>query len=381
MSFTHNRLASRHLSLFAPPAVMAVPRWEPSGARSDEFFLRLNSGDISGVRQLLLWDRGHVTALDNRGLSALIRAQFLKDSHACHVITKMLINLNAHHNSRDPMTGLDALGWACCLGRAVTVPLLLKHAAIDIDFRRGQDTHGNSYLHLAILSGCRETVCFVADAMKHLGIGVDTPRNHRGLSPFLFALREGEESLAQLLVHRYGAQTHQFDDLLRHDEEGWRQIGSKNRKRRAAAAAHRLWSRHRIAGRMHLAPSNSPPPPLSPPPKTKLSSQLPMSQLLALWAEQKAVSWRPAARPESPVLLCLAEQSRWRSQAKGGRKGKGAARARHSITDPVMPAARRRRSTGDMKRKQSLQIGHLGEQSRPRRSLMGISLPLFSFGE
>lgn len=349
---------------------MAAPSvfWEPSGFRSDLFFSHLISGDAAGVRKVLLVDRSHVHMEDGCGRSALTCAQFLSDPITCRAITQLLIDFGARHRSRDPNTGLDALGWACRLGRATSVPLLLDLAAIDIDFLRGQDSHGNTYLHLAISSGSHETVRRVADAMIYLAIGVDAPMNNDGLSPFLFALKEGENSLAEVLVKSYGAQSNQFDDHLLHDEEGWRKVGGRKRRHREKLAERQLWIRHRIEGRLQLAPSlPSPlPPPPPPPPKTKAERGLSMAQLLAAWAEQRGESWRPSARPESPVLLGEAEQRKWSTRTRKG-PGRTGRRARHSITDPVMPGARKWRLSGEFRRKQSLQIGHLGEQGRGKR--------------
>ncbi|XP_076442133.1 uncharacterized protein LOC143281079 [Babylonia areolata] len=216
---------------------------------SNNLFQAVLKGRVRSTEYLL--DRG--TSVDGRndyGFSVLTAALHVDNAKRRDTMFRLLLERGADPHFKDDTHERNVLHWACILGRAEQVEVLLREVAADLDLR-DRDLGSYTALHHAVMAGHLPVVTLLVDIHRKFGVTVDLADN-LGLTPYLHAKRLGYREVAECL-HSKGQASLGHGDLLFRTPREWSQIGRFERKKALVTHAQEAINNAKIQGKItHL---------------------------------------------------------------------------------------------------------------------------------
>lgn len=201
---------------------------------------------ISKVRFLL--KNGHVSkhVRNDNGHNLLMAALFIDNEDRRKRMFQYLLDIGVDFCYRHPKTRQDVLGLACMMGRAEEVKCILDTGMGEIDLNKG-DSCGFTPLHLAVKEGHADVVQQLIQVMERYGLSVDVP-DKQGLTPYMYARRQGNSEIAHLLVRHGNACIHRRDTQTFRSADDWAVVGAEEDLKRQRRALRKQVAQYRIQG-------------------------------------------------------------------------------------------------------------------------------------
>ena len=193
-------------------------------------FEAITRGRYRHMRFLL--DSGlSVNSVNSRGETCLVAVLHLADDTRRRALLTFLLRRGADALHVDPVSGRDALLWACYRDLAAEATLLLRTLGADACLSR-RDRAGCCALHYTALNGNVALTRQLCAAMARYEVSVDID-DDRGFTPYLVARRLGHDHCATALAHVGGASQYQFDSRRFRTTAYWAEVGRRERRARA----------------------------------------------------------------------------------------------------------------------------------------------------